>query len=892
MGLWASKRRRQVKARWIREVLCLTVASLLLLSAPASPGILGDARADQTGGKVRTGLEGAPYVWYKAGKAETVWKSEDEVAAFFQAGAQVSEKRRQTLARVLEPGSIPLEGSNEFVMFVRMGKGVGAREAAERIRALKQHPEVKEVGPVFYRGKKDPSGRMALTGEIILRFDAGRTRDEVDDLADTYDITLLKEFDFSPNTYLFRSNSALESLKIANEIQRSGEVIYAYPNWFRAVNKRAIPNDSLFGSQWHLLNTGQGGGTFGEDVNIVQVWDTYKGSGNEVVSIVDEGLETGHEDLYANMLAGYHWDWVGDDGNPNPGNANENHATSVAGVAAARGFNALGVTGAGPESRLVGYRLLGANTDENEAEAMTRNKDVIDVSSNSWGPADIVQLAGPGPLMQAALENGATTGRGGKGVVYVFAGGNGGNTNSDPNVYPNDNSNFDGYANSRYTIAVAASTNLGRRSYYSEEGANIFVNAPSNGGTLGITTTDRTGHFGYSAGNYTSNFGGTSSAAPLVSGIISLMLQANPNLTWRDVQHILMTTAEKNDPTDPDWTTNGAGYHVNHKYGFGRIDAEAAVAAAETWVTAPPEEIGSGSATPNLPIPDNNTTGVSSNITIPDSLRVEYVDVFFTAADHTYWADLEVTLTSPSGTRSVLSSVGISYPSSYDNWRFGSARHFGESSQGTWTLTVKDLQSIDTGTFQSWGIKIYGTKQMNEVNLPLGPGWNLVSLPVRVGLIKAQEVLDSINASAGSTIATQISRWDNAAGTWESRIDGLPPGVQNFDLALGEGYFIKLAAAGTWRVVGAQPSSVVPLTIGAGWNLVSVPYSTTAYRAQDLINAINAQGGSVSQVSKWNNSAGVWESRINGLPLEIYNFDIVPGEGYFIRSASSSSFTP
>ncbi|MFM9159887.1 MAG: S8 family serine peptidase, partial [Dolichospermum sp.] len=122
-----------------------------------------------------------------------------------------------------------------------------------------------------------------------------------------------------------------------------------------------------------------------------------------------------------------------------------------------------------------------------------------------------------------------------------------------------DNSNYDGYANSRYVIAVAAHRNNsnGVFSGYSEPGANLLVTAPSNGGTLGVVTTDLMGADGYNGltdQNYTNAFGGTSSATPLVSGVIALMLQANPNLTWRDVQHILVRSAEKNDPTNTDWT--------------------------------------------------------------------------------------------------------------------------------------------------------------------------------------------------------------------------------------------------------------------------------------------------------------------------------------------------
>ncbi len=328
------------------------------------------------------------------------------------------------------------------------------------------------------------------------------------------------------------------------------------------------------------------------------------------------------------------------------------------------------------------------------------------------------------------MTNGRDNGRVKLGSIYVWAAGNGG---------ASDNSNYDGYANSRFVIAVSASTNTGQEpSSYAEEGANVRLNAPSGGGTLGITTTDLTGAEGPDPGNYRHDFGGTSAAAPLVSGIIALMLQANPNLTWRDVQHILMTTAEKNDPFDPEWTTNGAGFHVNYKFGFGRINAQAAVSAAHGKLgsdgyAGPAAGPATGSSSPALSIPDNNQTGVSDTITIPgsDNFFVEFVEVYFTAT-HDRWPDLEITLTSPQGTKSVLarSHSPRSWSGDYTNWRFGSVRHFGEFSAGDWTLTVKDLRSDITGVFNSWSLKIYGfSRRLPWVGL-VYPANNAAGVPL------------------------------------------------------------------------------------------------------------------------------------------------------------------
>jgi kexin len=119
-------------------------------------------------------------------------------------------------------------------------------------------------------------------------------------------------FDFADNTfkYKYKGGEVLESLTIANRLYESGKVIYACPNWLRSRSKRATPDDPLYSEQWHLENTGQGGGSAGEDVDIRTLWDSYVGSTNEVVAIVDDGIEIDHEDLSANVIAGKSWDYV------------------------------------------------------------------------------------------------------------------------------------------------------------------------------------------------------------------------------------------------------------------------------------------------------------------------------------------------------------------------------------------------------------------------------------------------------------------------------------------------------------------------------------------------------------------------------------------------------
>ena len=500
-------------------------------------------------------------------------------------------------------------------------------------------------------------------------------------------------------------------------------------------------SDPLFGDQWHLLNTGlqRGANGFpdkqGEDINVQPAWGVTKGAGVRI-AIVDDGLEVAHEDLASNVAANgqsYNYVTLSSDPTNDPADLASGHGTAVAGIAAARDLNNLGGRGVAPRATLVGYNFLQNTTLSNEADALTRNAASVSVSSNSWGnPDGTGNIVASSSAWQSAIITGLTNGRSGKGTVYVWAAGNGA-TGSTACPACVDNSNYDGQANYRGVIAVAAVNDQGVQTPYSESGANLWVSAP--GGvfcnTHTITTTDRTGAAGknppdtntgyidYPDTKYTKCMNGTSAATPQVSGVIALMLAAKPNLGWRDVKIILAQTARKNDVIDTGWANTGGTpptYHFNHRYGFGVVDAAAAVTAAKNWVVnvpSPEKTYSTPLTNVVIPIPDNNSTGVSSTLAVTNSgiASLEYVEIIFSAADHTYAGDLDITLTSPAGTVSqlaVLHNCEASRCTPYNGWIFGSARHLGESADGTWTLTVKDVRAADTGTFQSWQLKFYG----------------------------------------------------------------------------------------------------------------------------------------------------------------------------------------
>jgi subtilisin-like proprotein convertase family protein len=523
-----------------------------------------------------------------------------------------------------------------------------------------------------------------------------------------------------PNTYVLMFPGSVTGAQASDRLAKLAGLSFSYPLIARQQQSRFIPNDPLFNQEWHLRNTGQRGGTPGADVNVTPAWDINQGFG-VTVGVVDDGVQYTHPDLSANYDSADSFDFDDNDSNPSPNLSRDDHGTRVAGVIAARGNNGIGVSGAAPQAKFAALRLTDRDTvDQEEAAALAYHRDKIAIYSNSWGPEDEgTRLEGPGPLTIAAIRDSVLNGRGGKGSVYVWAAGNG--------LEQNDNTNYDGYANSRYVIAATALDAFGNQAYYAEPGSPILVATYGAGDDPGITTTDLTGSFGADPGNYDSNFGGTSASAPLVSGVVALMLGANPNLTWRDVKQILLNTARKNDPIDEDWVRNGAGHWVNHKYGFGSVDAAAAVRAAATWVNLPPEtSVTSGTVTVNRDIPDDDMTGVSSSVTIDRLLKVETVEVVLDLT-HPFRGDLRVVLTSPDGTKSVLATPHADGGDGY-HWTFSSTHHWDEIAKGKWTLTVTDERYGDVGTLSSWKLDLYGTNVTTEQYATLAAGETVAGL--------------------------------------------------------------------------------------------------------------------------------------------------------------------
>jgi subtilisin-like proprotein convertase family protein len=189
------------------------------------------------------------------------------------------------------------------------------------------------------------------------------------------------------------------------------------------------------------------------------------------------------------------------------------------------------------------------------------------------------------------------------------------------------------------------------------------------------------------------------------------MLEANPELGWRDVQHILVDSASKVDINSTGWFTNAAGKEFNNDYGFGRINADAAVTLAKGWTNVSSERTFANSESPGVQIPDSGNGVLKRTISIDQDIQIESIEIPF-ISNHTYIGDLGITLTSPGGTIATLAESRDDGTSGI-NFTFSAKAFWGESSKGNWTLTITDEVEDDTGILESWGINVYGTPGVN-----------------------------------------------------------------------------------------------------------------------------------------------------------------------------------
>lgn len=530
--------------------------------------------------------------------------------------------------------------------------------------------------------------------------------------------------------------------------------------------------DPLLAAQWYVRNTGANAFSSippgpGNDMNVAPAWGAgYSGKGIKV-AVIDSGMEAAHEDLSANVDLTKSYNFITGLNDPSrlAADTGFDHGTQVAGIIGAVAYNGKGGRGVAFKSILRGYNYLAVpQTIVNYAKSfgsdpISADNDIFNASfftSTTAAPTSLPQFSG---TLQAISANLLTL-RGGKGGVQVIAAGNefkelpGAPSSS---AYCSEavkrgvscgavssDERRGGYT----PIVVGALNALGYKSSYSTTGSALWVSAP--GGEYGLSSTYKPGLTDQTAyqpaivstsrtgcsnsafpdpvnaldakgGNplapncqYTALMNGTSSAAPNASATIALMLEANPQLSYRDVRYILAKTAKKVDPFFPGrqatdlitgeivvleqgWVTNAAGWSHSNWYGFGAVDAGAAVAMAKTYTSYLPPLVDSAPhlvvASGTLTVPKLSTTGLPVTFSVTESFKtVEHVVVFVNVSSTPLTGCNQIELTSPSGTKSILLNGANGFQNiSLPNVRFLSNAFYGESPNGTWTLRFFDF---------------------------------------------------------------------------------------------------------------------------------------------------------------------------------------------------------
>ena len=321
--------------------------------------------------------------------------------------------------------------------------------------------------------------------------------------------------------------------------------------------------------------------------------------------------------------------------------------------------------------------------------------------SASWGPDDDGKTVdGPGNLASRAFINGVANGRKGRGSIFVWASGNGGRDH--------DNCNCDGYTNSIWTLSVSSATENGLIPWYSEACSSTMSTTYSSGssGERKVITTDL--HNGCTSGHT-----GTSASAPMAAGVVALVLEANPELNWRDVQHITIRNSHVANLRASDWRVNSLGRNYSHSFGYGVMDASGMVKMAMKWKNVGAQVQSAVKASiGSVSIPASSSRSAKMEVTDHGDVNfLEHVQAHVTV-EAARRGDLAIYLTSPHGTKSQLLArrPHDSSRAGFHDWPFLTVFCWGENPAGTWELEIQN-EGRYQATLTSWSITFHGTKE-------------------------------------------------------------------------------------------------------------------------------------------------------------------------------------
>ena len=484
-----------------------------------------------------------------------------------------------SIAKSLERNGMKLLSTDQA-----QGLSLEAPTAAQVAAIETTIPVVQTISP------NEQNVQMMMPRRVLATFTSTMTTEiAIEEYVKNFNLEILKKID--KQTYLLELSSQpgekttlsnTETLNAANSLfekgSADGKVISAHPD-FIVPKTRESMDDPRMSQAWHLKNNGQNGAKAGADARVLEAWSLaqIEGSNTVKIAIIDDSVQGSHPDLVDNMSAQVYYDGVMgiDEPNSNPRDPKQRHGTPCAGVAAACA-NSIGVRGAAPRCTIIGVHFWEASVSQVIEAFRFCEENGASIISCSWSWESPVIFSS----LRSTIEDVATNGNGGKGVVILFAAGNNGG----------EIASHQQFGTLDKVLCVGATNWRDDKSEYSNFGPELDIVAPSSdfvSGALAIDTTDNTDDMpraagktfsGYALGDYTgtgmTGFGGTSSATPLVAGVCGLIISANPALTASQVKDVLLTTTDKDlgEAFPANWVNGHSTF-----YGYGRVNAARAV---------------------------------------------------------------------------------------------------------------------------------------------------------------------------------------------------------------------------------------------------------------------------------------------------------------------------
>jgi len=510
----------------------------------------------------------------------------------------------QDLAQLVNtvPGIKLTDKRNQFpykTTLVELNPGADYKSISEELNKL---DVVAYVAPVYQTGKRE----LITTGdEFFVKLNYAGELQKLRELALQTKTTIIGENQFISNLYKLRAdkNAQGNPLELSQYFMQEGNFQYAQPNYH--FSPTVTSDDPRFNRQWNLENVGgsqQYNGTPGADMKVTEAWQITMGSPDIKVGILDSGVDTLHEDLMDNLLAGYDacQDSVSNThGYPTPNFDEDGHGTCCAGIACAKADNGLGIAGIAPNCKIVPVRIfyyitvgvggdpIPWSTSEFFVNGISWQWQVadVDVSSNSWGVTDnfLALFPGQDSIVNIAINEAVNNGRNGKGLPVLHSSGNDGITDTIPIWPARTDIVISVNATSMCDEAKSASSCDHETWWAGNWGDGLDVSAPG----VKIPATDMNGMNGFSASsNYFNIFNGTSAACPNAAGVMALILSARPELTQTQARYILESTCDTVGGYD--YSTAGPSGPWSDELGHGRINAKRAVEKARDYVITPP----------------------------------------------------------------------------------------------------------------------------------------------------------------------------------------------------------------------------------------------------------------------------------------------------------------